>query len=93
MESVKLEIKKMEEKASRLELFMRIIWMIPTYIVIVLFGIAVSICWPLQGLVILITGKRNGMLDSVLRKYFKYNTQISAYIILITDERNPIIPE
>jgi hypothetical protein len=42
---------------------------------------------------ILITGKRNIALNDVIRGYFYYSTKVRAYLGLITDERNPILPE
>ena len=42
---------------------------------------------------ILVLGRRNDTLNGVVRGYFTYMTQVRAYFGLLTDERNPIIPE
>ena len=92
MDTVKVDIKSVEQ-ASRLELIIRWVWAIITYIVLVIFAIVTGICFILQWLVILITGKRNTTLTSLLKKYCVYYSQVLAYQLLVTDERNPILPE
>jgi hypothetical protein len=92
MKTVQIDVKS-DVKASRLELFIRIVWMIPTYIVFWLFSIVAGICMVLHWLFILITGKRNNTLNDIAKKYLIYVTEVQAYLYLLTDERNPIFPE
>jgi len=92
MDTVKLDVKSAEE-ASRVELFIRIVWVFISYFILTLFCIILYICLPIQWLIILITGKRYGVLDGIIKKYWVYVTQILAYFLLLTDERNPLIPE
>jgi hypothetical protein len=82
-----------DKKSPRLELFVRIIWAIPTAFVLWIYGLLSGICLVIQLVFILITGKRNIALNDVIRGYFYYSTKVRAYLGLITDERNPILPE
>ncbi len=81
------------EKASRLELIIRFLWSIPVLIVTIIFSIIWCIAWLLQFLHILVFGKRNRTLHDWLLKYVVYSTQYTVYISLLTDERDPILPE
>jgi hypothetical protein len=92
MDTVKVDVKSADQ-ASRIELFIRWVWMVITYIVIFFLGIVAYVCFILQWLLILLTGKRNATLTTWLRKYWVYQTQFMAYWLLLTDERNPIMPE
>ena len=92
MDTVKVDVKSADQ-ASRIELFIRWVWMVITYIVMAIFGIVAGICLVLQWLLILVTGKRNATLTSWLKKYWTYQSEVMAYQLLITDERNPIMPE
>ena len=93
MDTVKVDVKSAEQ-ASRIELFIRIVWGVISYIVLgILSIITVYILVPLQWLHILILGKRNGFLASWIKKWFVYAAQLGAYLTMLTDERNPIIPE
>ncbi len=92
MNTVKVDLKS-DDKASRVELIVRWVWAIITCIVLFFFAIIALICFALQWLFILFTGKRNATLTGWLKKYCVYHAQASAYQLLITDERNPLIPE
>ena len=61
-------------------------------IVLWIFSIIALICLVVQWLIILITGKRNNSLTGILRSYFYYRTRLDGYLLLLTDERSPIIP-
>ena len=91
MNTVTADVKS-DEKASRVELFVRIVWGTISYIPLGLFGFVAGICYTIQWLIILITGKRNQSLSNVLQKYISYSFMVSSYLLLLTDERNPIIP-
>jgi hypothetical protein len=92
MKTVKYDV-EYSESADRVELFFRIVWLIPTYFVMLVLGILVEVAWFLQFLCILFTGKRNRMLFDLSKKYMLYTTQLSTYLFLLTDERNPLMPE
>ncbi|MBI5228781.1 DUF4389 domain-containing protein [Candidatus Micrarchaeota archaeon] len=81
------------ESASRVELFVRFLYAIVGGIVLWVLSIVSGVCWILQFLIVLITAKRNQTLDNVLRMYFKYSTRLSAYLLILTEERPPLIPE
>ncbi|MDE1856248.1 MAG: DUF4389 domain-containing protein [Candidatus Micrarchaeota archaeon] len=92
MKTVKVEVKS-GPRSPRWELLVRIPWAIVSGIVLWGFSIVAGICWILQILSILFTGNRNGVLNGVLRSYVYYTTKMHAYLGLLTDERNPILPE
>lgn len=92
MKTVKVGVKS-DRNAPRLELFVRIIWAIPTAVVICIFGMIAKLCILLNWLCILVTGKRNRTLTGVARDYLYYSTKVQAYLSLLTDERSPILPE
>ncbi|MBI5223590.1 DUF4389 domain-containing protein [Candidatus Micrarchaeota archaeon] len=92
MKTVKCEITYVE-KASRLELFIRLLWMIPTCIVFFFLMIIASILNYVQWIYILILGKRHKGMHDWLVKYVAYTAKFDSYLLLLTDERNPIMPE
>ncbi|VVC02400.1 Uncharacterised protein [uncultured archaeon] len=53
-----------DEKAGRVELFIRFFWAIPSVIVMMVLGLVAEICFVLQFLHILILGKRNQLCSS-----------------------------
>ena len=92
MKTVKYEV-TFDEKASRLELFIRWVWLIPTYIVLVLIGIVAWIMIVLQWFHILFLGKKHKTLYEWTGKYMKYVVNFMTYFYLMTEERNAIMPE
>ncbi|MDD5337573.1 MAG: DUF4389 domain-containing protein [Candidatus ainarchaeum sp.] len=84
---------KYDEKAGRLELFIRIVWAIPCSIVLMVLALIGEILMALQFLYILVLGKRNRMMFDWTKKYIAYCTKFSSYLYLLTDERCPIMPE
>ena len=92
MKTVKSKI-TYTEKASRLELFVRIIYMIPIMIVLWIFGIIAAVVFIVEWLHILILGKRHKSLGKFLETYVTYVFKVNVYLNLVTDERPPIIPE
>lgn len=92
MKTVKYEA-KFEEKASRLELFIRWIYMIPLAIVMILLMIVMYVAITLQFWYILFTGKRSKTLFEWVVKYVSYAAKAQSYFYNTTDERPPIFPE
>ncbi|VVC03574.1 Uncharacterised protein [Candidatus Burarchaeum australiense] len=82
-----------DEHAGRLELIVRWLWAIPSVIVLSVLGIIATFAWLIQWLYILVTGKRNRMLHDWLFKYCAYFVKLQAYMDLVSEERNPIMPE
>ena len=79
-------------KASRVELFVRILWCMVSYIVLLVFGMVAGLCLILEWLVILFTGKRNASLNNIIKMYVLYCVRLYAYALTLTEERSPIIP-
>ncbi len=92
MKTVKYGV-EYEEPAGRLELFIRWIWAIPSLIVMMVLSIIAAIACVVQWFHILILAKRNRTLQDWMFKYYAYHTKFIAYFNLLTDERNPIMPE
>lgn len=87
---VKLEV-EYEEKASRLEvLLIRWLYLIVLTIVLEVWGIITTIGILAQGIVILITGKRNRGLHGFIEGYYRFHTRVYSYIMLLTDARPPL---
>jgi hypothetical protein len=80
-------------KSSRVELFVRILWAILSCIVLFFFSIVAIICVILHWIYILITGKRSKGLNDVLKSYVIYRFRVDGYLMMLTDERNPLIPQ
>ncbi|ATU08917.1 DUF4389 domain-containing protein [Methanohalophilus portucalensis] len=81
-----------EKKASRLELFFRIIYSILIGIVLYIYGIFTGICLVLQWFVILIAGRRIERLNRIIKGYLEYCTHVIGYLFLTTDIRPSIKP-
>ncbi|MDR1818868.1 MAG: DUF4389 domain-containing protein [Methanobrevibacter sp.] len=82
-----------EEKASRLELFVRIFYSFVLSIVVSLYSLLSSIVSIFQWIVILILGKRSEMLNGIISGFCTYYVSIMSYCYLITDERPGIAPK
>lgn len=92
MESVKVTVKS-DEKASRVELFIRFVWYFICMIVIAIVGMFAYIAIAIQWLHILILGKRHPALAKFVTAWYTQVAQVMFYILLCTDERPPIVPE
>lgn len=92
LKTVEIDIES-DSKASRLELFIRIVWAIPTAIVLWFFGIVAGVCLIVHWFYILVTGKRQKTLNNVVKKYVYYEAKTRAYLTLTTEERSPIVPD
>jgi hypothetical protein len=92
MKTVKYDV-AFEEKAGRLELIIRWFWSIPSFIVMVILSIIASIAMFVQFFHILLLGKRHRMLHDLILMYMVYYAKWHTYCSMLTDERNPIMPE
>jgi hypothetical protein len=82
-----------EEKASRIELFVRIVYWILIGIVLWVYGFIAGICWLIQWFVILILGRRSKALGEFVRGYMEYYVHVANYMYFFTDMRPAILPE
>lgn len=82
-----------EEKASRIELFVRIVYWILIGIVLWVYGIIAFICLFIQWFVILILGHRNRSLGEFIQGYAEYYVHVMNYMYFFTDKRPMILPE
>jgi hypothetical protein len=82
-----------EEKASRVELFVRIFYTIPIAIILAIYGFVAGICAGLMWLFVLIIGKRIEGLNNVVKGYVAYSIQVVKYTSFLTDERPGIGPK
>ena len=92
MKTVKSQI-SYKENASRLELFVRIIYAIPISIILWLFSFLAGLVQIILWLHILILGRRHKTLSNFIKAYITYLFRVRAYLDFVTDERPPIIPE
>ncbi len=81
-----------EEKAGRIELFIRIIYSFVIGIVLMIYGFIAGICMLIQFLVVLILGRRSRGLSDFIQGYLEYYVHILSYTSFMTDERPGILP-
>lgn len=81
-----------EHDASRIELFIRIVYWILIGIVAAVYGIIASICLFIQWFHILILGKRNEGLSDFAKGYLEYMVHVMSYTYIMTDKRPDILP-
>jgi len=81
-----------ERDASRLELFIRIVYSIAIMIVVAVYQILAMICLIVQWFVILIVGHRNESLSNFIKGYVEYRVHVLSYTSLMTDRRPGIMP-
>lgn len=81
------------EKAPRLEIVYRIGYFVVYYIIAMIFSLVFMIAWPLQILWILFLGKRQQLLQKIIRMFLKYVTEYIAYLYCLTDERPRLLPD
>jgi|GEM_PF-913468 hypothetical protein len=82
-----------EEKASRLELFIRIFYAIPVGIILIFYSIIAGVLVALQWIIILILGKRSEGLTVFIRGYLEYNIHLMSYFSIMTDKRPGVTPK
>ncbi len=78
-------------RASRAELFIRFFYTIPLAIVVFFIFVLLPIIVPLEWLYILVFSKRNDFLDRTISGCVAYYFNATRYVMLLTDERPPII--
>jgi len=81
-----------EEKASRLELFIRIVYTIFIAIVLGVYQFIAGLCLIAQWIIILIFGRRNKRLSDIVKGYFEYSVHVVSYCNWLTDRHPGILP-
>jgi len=81
-----------EEKASRLELFIRIVYSFILGIVLMVYGFIAGIGMIIQFIVVLILGRRSQGLSDFIQSYLEYYVHILGYTSFMTDERPGLFP-
>ncbi|MBS3061655.1 MAG: DUF4389 domain-containing protein [Candidatus Diapherotrites archaeon] len=92
LHSVSLKVESIE-KASRLELLVRLVYWIPLLIVTWVLQVLAGISWIVTFFSVLVLGKRFSLFSRLMTLAMVYNLRFYAYYSLLTDERPPIIPE
>ncbi|NQE44772.1 hypothetical protein C5S31_01950 [ANME-1 cluster archaeon GoMg2] len=82
-----------EHDASRLELFIRIVYAFVIMLVLAVYGVIADICLLIQWFVILILGRRNEGLSNFIKGYLEYFVHVIGYVYWITDDRPGLFPE
>ena len=82
-----------EHDASRLELFIRIVYAFVIMLVLVVYGVIAEICMLIQWFVILILGRRNEGLSNFIKGYLEYFVHVIGYVYWMTDDRPGLFPE
>lgn len=82
-----------EHDASRLELFIRIVYSFVVMLVLAVYGFIAEICMLIQWLVILILGRRSEGLSNFIKGYLEYLVHVIGYVYWITDDRPGIFPK
>ncbi len=82
-----------EHDASRLELFIRIVYAFVIMLVLAVYGVIAEICMLIQWFVILILGHRNEGLSDFIKGYLEYYVHVVSYVYWMTDDRPAIFPE
>lgn len=86
------ELFEYDEKASRIELFVRILYAIPVGIILFLYSIIAGIFLVLQWLIILFLGKRSEGFNDLIKGYLQYYVHLISYFSLMTDKRPGVTP-
>ena len=81
------------EPASRLEVLIRILYLIPMFIVSGILLLIFEFAYALQWLIILVTGRRNKAIWDYESLTLRYNLELAYYGTGLTDERPAIIPQ
>ncbi len=81
-----------EERAGRIELFIRIIYSLIVGIILSVYGMIAGICMMIQIIIILILGRRIEGLSDFIRGYLEYYVHVLPYTSFMTDERPGLFP-
>ncbi len=93
MKSLATKVSVKGQDASRLELLVRIPYVFILCIVLSIFSCLAIIAWVVNIFSVLIRGLRSVQLTAFTAKYCDYRYKVTAYAMLVTDERPPLFPE
>lgn len=82
-----------EHDASRIELFVRIVYWIAIGIVAMIYGFLAMVCLFVQWFFILLLGRRQQGLSDFAKGFFEYNVSRMPYMYFMTDVRPKILPD
>ncbi|MEA1957110.1 MAG: DUF4389 domain-containing protein [Euryarchaeota archaeon] len=82
-----------EHDASRLELFIRIVYSFVVMLVLAVYGFIAEICMLIQWFVVLILGRRSEGLSNFIKGYLEYFVHVIGYVYWMTDDRPGIFPK
>ncbi len=82
-----------QNRARRIELFVRIFYAIPVAIILFFYGFIASICIALQWIIILILGKRSEGLSDFIKGYLEYYVHLMSYFSYMNDKRPGVTPQ
>jgi hypothetical protein len=74
---------------NRLTVGLRLIWMIPALLYVVVIAIAAAVCWFLAFFAVLFTGKWPHGMHGFIVKSSRVSLRFGAYLVLLTDEYPP----
>jgi hypothetical protein len=92
-ETVPNQIFVYEHDASRIELFVRIVYWIAISIVAMVYGFLAMVCLFVQWFFILLLGRRQQGLSDFAKGYFEYTVSRMPYMYFMTDVRPKILPD
>ena len=78
-----------DETRNRLTVGLRLIWVIPAYVVVYLVGIAASVVLFLAWFIVLFTGKWPEGMRVFCVGYYRWSIRVMAYAVLLTDVYPP----
>ncbi|PIN99697.1 hypothetical protein COT72_05485 [archaeon CG10_big_fil_rev_8_21_14_0_10_43_11] len=93
MKTVKDVSIKYEKKAELVELLWRIPYAIACGLVLWVFQLFIGVVIVFQLIHIIATSKRHKALHAWTHMYLTYAVHVVSYLLLLTDERPPIIPD
>ncbi len=84
---------KYNKKADRMELLWRIPYAVVLLLVLFVFKWVAKVMMLFQILYVLATKKRHKALQYWIELYIRYKVNVLSYLMMLTDERPPIVPE
>jgi hypothetical protein len=90
---VRVQVGPPQESYSRLKVFFRGLFLIPVYVVLLVYGLGIGLATFVAWFAIVLTGRHPEGLFNLARNGLAYNARAGAYMLLLTDEFPPISEE
>jgi hypothetical protein len=90
---VRVQVGPPQESYSRLKVFFRGLFLIPVYIVLLVYGIGISVATFVAWFAIVLTGRHPEGLFNLARNGLAYTARAGAYMLLLTDQFPPVSEE